>query len=81
MSSEGEFSYLPSWMRPPQRERVPTDRPPDDPPLDPVRLLRFAMTLGVDELVRIAARDEAMRRLELALRLMVWPGLASPGTA
>jgi hypothetical protein len=39
------------------------------------------MTLGVDELVRIAARDEAMRRLELALRLMVWPGLASPGTA
>jgi hypothetical protein len=38
MSSEGEFSYLPSWMRPPQRERVPTDRPPDDPPLDPVRL-------------------------------------------
>ena len=33
-------------------------------------LRRFAAAIGVQELVHIAARDDAMRRLEMALRLM-----------
>ena len=33
-------------------------------------LRRFAAAVGVQDLVCIAARDEAMRRLDLALRLM-----------
>lgn len=34
-------------------------------------LRRFAAAVGVQDLVLIAARDEAMRRLDLALQLLV----------
>jgi hypothetical protein len=34
-------------------------------------LRRFAVAVGVQDLVLIAARDVAMRRLDLALRLLV----------
>lgn len=37
---------------------------------DATLLRRFAAAVGVQDLVHIAGRDEAMRRLELALRLM-----------
>lgn len=33
-------------------------------------LRRFAVAVGVQDLVLIAARDEAIRRLDLALRLL-----------
>ena len=39
------------------------------PQVDAERLRRFADAVGADELARMAATDEALRRLEGALRL------------
>ena len=36
-----------------------------------ILLWRFAHTVGVRDLERMAARDEAMRRLDIALRTLI----------
>jgi hypothetical protein len=58
-----------------------TPRPAGEPELDwmstvrseadAIRLHRFARAVGARDLLRIAARDEAMRRLDIALRLLI----------
>jgi hypothetical protein len=45
--------------------------PGDRSELEAILLRRFARTVGVRDLERIAARDEAMRRLDIALRTLI----------
>jgi hypothetical protein len=64
-------SNTPPWMRQPvAATAASTATAPGEQQLLTRRLHRFADTLGADDLARIAAEDEAMRRLDLALRML-----------